>query len=138
MLSQSYGLTTPACTWWNRPDEDPSSGKSESTHPSRTVVKSIEFFFMESSQLYAATLIHYLTEPLTTRPDYDPPLLLLALAVMCTQTLDRQGTPARSASKMSLAKVPATCVRIGYNQDVLVFETLRIIVQSMAGSVAPV
>ena len=24
--------TTPACTWWNRP-EDPSSGKLESTHP---------------------------------------------------------------------------------------------------------
>ena len=35
---------------------------------------------MESSQLYAATLTHYLTEPLTTGPDYDPLLLLLALA----------------------------------------------------------
>ena len=36
---------TPACTWWNRPEEDLSSGKSESTHSSRTVVKSIEFFY---------------------------------------------------------------------------------------------
>ena len=89
--------TTPACTWWNRPEEDLSSGKSESTHPSRTVVKSIEVFY--------------------------------------TRIQDRQGTPARSASKTSLAKVPATCVqdvRIGYIQDVLVFETLRIIVKPMA------
>ena len=37
-------------------------------------------FFMESSQLYAGTLTHYSTEPLTTGPDYDPLLLLLALA----------------------------------------------------------
>ena len=36
---------TPACTWWNRPEEDLSSGKLESTHPSRTVVKSIEVFY---------------------------------------------------------------------------------------------
>ena len=35
---------------------------------------------MESSELYAATLTHYSTEPLTTEPDYDPLLLLLALA----------------------------------------------------------
>ena len=35
---------------------------------------------MESSQLYAATLIHYSTDPLTTGSDYDPLLLLLALA----------------------------------------------------------
>ena len=35
---------------------------------------------MESSQLYAATLTHYSTEPLTTGPDYDPLILLLALA----------------------------------------------------------
>ena len=35
---------------------------------------------MESIQLYAATLTHYSTEPLTTGPDYDPLLLLLALA----------------------------------------------------------
>ena len=33
-----------------------------------------------SSQLYAATLTHYSTEPLTTGPDYDPLLLLLAVA----------------------------------------------------------
>ena len=34
---------------------------------------------MESSQSCAATLTHYSTEPLTTGPDYDPLLLLLAL-----------------------------------------------------------
>ena len=37
--------TTPACTWWNRPEKDPSSGKLGSTHPSKTVIKSIEFFY---------------------------------------------------------------------------------------------
>ena len=36
---------TPACTWWNRPEEDPSSGKLESTHPSRTSVKYDQVFF---------------------------------------------------------------------------------------------
>ena len=71
--------TTPACTWWNRPEEDLSSGILESTHPSWTVVKSMEVF-MESRQLYAATLTHYSAEPLTTGPDYDPLLLRLALA----------------------------------------------------------
>ena len=50
----------------------------ESTHPSRNVVNL--GFFMELSQLYAATLTHYSTEPLTTGPNYDPLLLLLALA----------------------------------------------------------
>ena len=99
---------------------------------------------MESSQLYAATLTHFSTEPLTTGPDYDPLLLLLALASDVHQDLQR--THARSASQTSLAKAPATCVqhvrigyiqdvRIGYIQDVLVFETLRIIVKPMAGSV---
>ena len=39
-----------------------------------------QVFFMESSKLYAATLTHYSTEPLTTGPNYDPLLLLLALA----------------------------------------------------------
>ena len=34
-----------ACTWWNRPEEDNSSGKLESTHPSRTSVKSDQVFF---------------------------------------------------------------------------------------------
>ena len=60
---------------------------------------------------------------------------------MCTRTQDRQGIPARSASRTSLAKVPATCVqdaRIGYIQIVLVFETLRIIIEPMAGSEPPV
>ena len=54
---------------------------------------------------------------------------------MCTRIQARQGTPARSASKTYLAKVPATCVqdvRIGYIQDGLVFETLRIIVKPIA------
>ena len=37
--------TTPACTWWNRPEEDNSSGKLESTHPSRTSVKFDQVFF---------------------------------------------------------------------------------------------
>ena len=37
-------------------------------------------FFKESSQLYAATLTHYSTEPLTTGPDFDPLLQLIALA----------------------------------------------------------
>ena len=32
-------------TWWNRPEEDNSSGKLESTHPSRTSVKSDQVFF---------------------------------------------------------------------------------------------
>ena len=35
--------TTPACTSWNRPEEDLSSGKSESTHPTSTVVKLMEW-----------------------------------------------------------------------------------------------
>ena len=54
---------------------------------------------------------------------------------MCTRPQDRQGTPARSASRTSLANVPATCVQgahSGYIQDVLVFETLRIIIEPMA------
>ena len=37
--------TTPACTWWNCPEEYNSSGKLESTHPSRTSVKSDQVFF---------------------------------------------------------------------------------------------
>ena len=83
----------------------------------------------------------FFIEPLTTGPHYDPLLLLLARPVMCTRTQDRQGTPARSASRTSLAKVPATCVqdaRIGYIQDVPIFKTLRIIIEPMAGSVPPV
>ena len=39
---------TPACTWWNRPEEDHSSGKLESTHPSKTSVKSTKVFGAES------------------------------------------------------------------------------------------
>ena len=39
-----------------------------------------QVFLMESSQLCAATLNHCSTEPLTTGPDFDPPLLLIAVA----------------------------------------------------------
>ena len=52
--------------------------RSQLIHPGPSSSRSR--FFMESSQLYAATLTHYSTEPLTTGPDYDPLLLLLALA----------------------------------------------------------
>ena len=109
------------------------ANRSQLIHPGPSSSRSS--FFMESSQLYTTTLTHYSTEPLTTGPNYDPLLLLLALAG------DVHPNPARSASKTSLARVPATCVkdvRIGYIQDVLVFETLRIIVMPMAGSVPPV
>ena len=41
--------TTPACTWWNHPEEDPSSGKLESTHPSRTSVKFAKIFWCRVS-----------------------------------------------------------------------------------------
>ena len=44
--------TTPACTWWNRPEEDNSSGKLESTHPSRTSVKSDQGFFGVESVMH--------------------------------------------------------------------------------------
>ena len=130
--------TTPACMWWNRPEEDLSSGKLEATHPSRTVVKSIDFFYMELSQLNAATLTHYSTEPLATGPDYDLLLLLLALAGDVHPNPGPSRYPCSVCFKTSLAKVPPTCVQdacIGYIQDVLVFETLRIIVKPMPGSV---
>ena len=97
---------------------------------------------MESSQLYAATLTHYSTEPLTTGPDYDALLLLLALAGDVHPNPEPSRYPFSDfALKTSLAKVPATCVQdvcIGYIQDGLVFEMLRIIVKPMAGSVPPV
>ena len=54
------------------------ANRSQLIHPGPTSSRSK--FFMESSQLYAATLTHYSTGPLTTEPDYDPLLLLLALA----------------------------------------------------------
>ena len=52
---------------------------------------------------------------------------------MCTRT--------QSTSRTSLVKASATCVqdaRIWYIKDVLVFETLRLIIEPMAGSVQPV
>ena len=51
---------------------------SQPIHPGPSPSRSM--FFMESSHLYTATLTRYSTEPLTTRTDYDPLLLLLALA----------------------------------------------------------
>ena len=59
--------TTPACTWWNRPEEDNSSGKLESTHPSRTSVKSDQGIFLVSSQSCVSTLTHYSSELLLPR-----------------------------------------------------------------------
>ena len=96
---------------------------------------------MELSQLYAATLTHYSTEPLTTGPDYDPLLLLLALAGDVHPNPGPSRYPCSVCFKNVTSQVPATCVqdvRIGYIQDVLVIETLRIIVKLMAGSVLPV
>ena len=58
--------TTPACTWWNRPEEDPSSGKLESTQPSRTSVKSAQGFLV-SSQSCVSTPTHYSSELLLRR-----------------------------------------------------------------------
>ena len=49
-------------------------GNRSQLNPSRTVVKSLW------SQSCEATLTHYSTETQTTRPDYDPLLLLLAIA----------------------------------------------------------
>ena len=51
---------------------------SQLIHPGPSLSRSI--FFMESSQSFAAMLTHYSTERLTTGPDYDPLLRLLALA----------------------------------------------------------
>ena len=115
------------------------ANRSQLIHPGPSSSRSS--FFMESSQLYAATLTHYSTEPLTTGPNYDPLLLLLALAGDVHPNPGPSRYPCSVCFKTSLARVPATCVqdvRIGYIQDVLVFETLRIIVKPMAGSVSPV
>ena len=77
ILSSSL-VPTPACTWWSRPEEDSSSGKVESTHPSKTIVKSIEVFYGVESVVCGITY-SLPTEPLTTEPDYDPLVLLLVL-----------------------------------------------------------
>ena len=58
--------TTPACAWWNRPEDDNSSGKLESTHPSRTSVKSDQGFLV-SSKSCVSTLTHYSSELLLPR-----------------------------------------------------------------------
>ena len=70
---------------------------SQLIHPGPSSSRSI--FFMESSQLYAAKLTHYSTELLTTGPDYDPLLLLLALAGDVHPNPGPSRSPARSASK---------------------------------------
>ena len=49
MSSATVVPTTPACTWWNRQEEDLSSGKLESTHPSRTSVKPDQGFWCSLS-----------------------------------------------------------------------------------------
>ena len=71
------------------------ANRSQLIHPGSS-------FFMESSQLYAATLTHYSTEPLTTGPNYDQLLLLLALTgdvhpnpnpwSVCFKNVTSQGT----------------------------------------------
>ena len=95
------------------------ANRSQLIHPGPSSSRSS--FFMESSQLYAATLTHYSTEPLTTGPDYDPLILRLALAG------DVHPNPGPSRYPCSV------CFK-----NVLVFETLRIIVKPMAGSVPPI
>ena len=85
------------------------------------------------------TLTHYSTEPLTNGPDYDPLLLRLALAGDVHPNPGPSRYPYSACFKNVTSQgTSATCVhdsRIGYIQDVLVFETLRIIVEPMDGSV---
>ena len=113
--------------------------REESTHPSRTI-KSIKFF-IESSHSYVTTLTHHSSDPLTTGPDYDSLLLLLTLA---SDVYPNQGL-SRYPCSVCFNNVTSQCTSylstrcsIGYIQDVLVFQTLRIIVELMAGSVPPV
>ena len=60
--------TTPACTWWNRPEEDPSSGKLESTHPSRTSVKYDQVFFCVESIMRVNAASLDIRDATTTTP----------------------------------------------------------------------
>ena len=73
--------TTIACTWWNRPEEDLAI-RIHLIHPGPSSSRSM--FFMGSSLLYAATLTHYSTVPLTTGPDYD--------CSVCLKNATSQGT----------------------------------------------
>ena len=96
---------------------------------------------MEWSQSYEATLTHYSTEPLTIGPDFDQLLLPYSLAGNVHPNPGPPRYPCSVCFKNVTSQEPAMCVqdaRIGYIQDVLVFKTLRIIVESMAGSVPPV
>ena len=58
-LYEAYKKQTPACTWWNRPEEDPSSGKLESTHPSRTSVKYDQVFLCRVNHACQRCLIRH-------------------------------------------------------------------------------
>ena len=53
--------TTPASTWWNRPEKDHSSGKLESTHPSRTSVKSYQVCTVFARCLETGNVCHSIT-----------------------------------------------------------------------------
>ena len=91
---------------------------------------------MELIQTYATTLTHYSTEPLITGPDYDPLLLLLFLAG------DVHLNPGPPRYPCSVFPKNVTSQGTGYLCTKLgkfkMFETLRIIVEPMAGSVPPV
>ena len=98
---ESTPITSPRCLWVVR---SYNANLSQLIHPGPSSSQSS--FFMELSQLYAVTLTHYSTEPLITGPDYDPLLLLLALAgdvhpnpgrsrypcLVCFKNVIRQGT----------------------------------------------
>ena len=69
MQNATYKVpTTPACTWWNRPEEDPSSGKLESTHPSRTSVKYDQVFFGVESIMRVNAASLYIRDATTSTP----------------------------------------------------------------------
>ena len=46
------------CTWWNRSEEDPSYGKLESTHSSRTSVKYDQGFLVSSHSCVIRASLH--------------------------------------------------------------------------------
>ena len=109
---------------------------SQLIHPGPTSSRSS--FFMESSESCASMLTHYSNGPLTTGPDFQTLLWLLALAGDVHPNSGPPRYPCSVCFKNVTNQVPASCVqnaRIGYIQDGLVFKLLRIIVEPMAGSV---
>ena len=59
--------TSPACRWWNHPEEDLASSKLESTPPTKTVVKLIEVFYgVESVVCGNADSLLNSPDPITT------------------------------------------------------------------------